>query len=927
MSEMNHIETSEKILKTSIISVPIHRAGNRTGVSRLCNPNHHYHHRNHSLDLKCSVEDYLLTHHRNRSLDSMFQHIPELDSPTTSPSVENYKAQSRLSMPLPDSTQAATNPSSTHGTKDRYDQTSLGSDDSGICNSDDTIDQQHSTLPATIPEGRTCMRSVSLHLDLSESQSNVPPQDATIARSNVASNYELSKGCNVRTGKSMQQDCCNQKKDHQFNPPAKESWLLRLFESKLFDMSIAITYLFNSKEAGVQAYIGNRLFSFPDREVDFYLPQLVNMYIHMNDVAEATHPYLVGRCRKSVDFCLNCAWLLDAYSSDANLPSRKKSQGAKLKNLILSNEFCQPFKLRLCHNGVQKSLTRLSPILSPSKKTHQRSRSDATGLFQPGFRRGSTDTKSALGDLTSGHAFDNGCVCFESTEGVYNDLMGKKTECHCGAPRLSSQREYVQALMAIGRRLQALPSKEMKTARLLAELNMLNLNLPARVWLPIHSSSLQHHVVRVPPQAAVVLNSKDKAPYLIYVEVLEVDNIQTTPVANKIINTLRHTKSEENLTECYVSARPFNQFCSVDDHNDCWSQDDDEISLQYMCRIPKDRDTISQMSQDSTTSADSKEPVYIAAGDIRRRLTENFDAPTSAFKRDPEDPSAAALKEPWEEKVRRIRESSPYGHFPNWRLVAVIIKCGDDLRQELMAYQLLATFQKVWEQEHVPLWVRPYRILVMSNDSGMIEPILNTVSLHQIKKHSKMSLLDYFLREYGALNSEEFLSAQRSFVQSCAAYCLICYLIQVKDRHNGNILLDAEGHIIHIDFGFILSTSPKNLGFESSPFKLTPEFVDVMGGLGSDMFEYFKILMLQGLVAARKHHEKIISLIEIMQTGSQLPCFRNGATMLRSMRERFHMNLTEEQLQLLVDSMVESSMHSLTTKLYDGFQYLTNGIL
>jgi len=61
--------------------------------------------------------------------------------------------------------------------------------------------------------------------------------------------------------------------------------------------------------------------------------------------------------------------------------------------------------------------------------------------------------------------------------------------------------------------------------------------------------------------------------------------------------------------------------------------------------------------------------------------------------RDPEDPSAAAMKEPWREKVRRIRESSPYGHLANWKLLSVIVKCGDDLRQELLAYQVLTQLQ------------------------------------------------------------------------------------------------------------------------------------------------------------------------------------------------------------------------------------------
>lgn len=40
-----------------------------------------------------------------------------------------------------------------------------------------------------------------------------------------------------------------------------------------------------------------------------------------------------------------------------------------------------------------------------------------------------------------------------------------------------------------------------------------------------------------------------------------------------------------------------------------------------------------------------------------------------------------------------------------------------------------------------------------------------------------------------------------------------------------------------------------------------------MGGLDGDMFNYYKMLMLQGLIAARKHMEKVIQIVEIMQQG------------------------------------------------------------
>ncbi|OTF78252.1 hypothetical protein BLA29_013361, partial [Euroglyphus maynei] len=96
----------------------------------------------------------------------------------------------------------------------------------------------------------------------------------------------------------------------------------------------------------------------------------------------------------------------------------------------------------------------------------------------------------------------------------------------------------------------------------------------------------------------------------------------------------------------------------------------------------------------------------------------------------------------------------------------------------------LETLKSIWEQERVPLWLRPYAILSTSPDSGIIEPILNSVSLHQIKKHCQISLLEYFVREFGdgSMSSELFLLARKNFVHSCAAYSIVSYLMQVKDR-------------------------------------------------------------------------------------------------------------------------------------------------
>ncbi|KAI9593126.1 kinase-like domain-containing protein [Syncephalis fuscata] len=269
----------------------------------------------------------------------------------------------------------------------------------------------------------------------------------------------------------------------------------------------------------------------------------------------------------------------------------------------------------------------------------------------------------------------------------------------------------------------------------------------------------------------------------------------------------------------------------------------------------------------------------------------------NVVKRDKNDPSAAILRESWEMKQARIRASSPFGHHPNWRLLSVIVKTGDDLRQEQFALQLIREMQRIWQQAKVDVWVKYYRILVTSNGSGLMETIKNSVSIHSLKKEGYarnlnhrglvFTLYDYFVQEFGDPSTEEFRRAQDCFMRSLAGYSVVNYILQLKDRHNGNVLLDKDGHIIHIDFGFMLSNSPGSVGFEMAPFKLPQEYVDILGGVSGEKFAEFKILLKKAFLVIRKAVGNLILLIEMMQKDSRLPCLASETT-IPALRDRCH---------------------------------------
>ncbi|KAJ9110206.1 hypothetical protein QFC20_003058 [Naganishia adeliensis] len=255
---------------------------------------------------------------------------------------------------------------------------------------------------------------------------------------------------------------------------------------------------------------------------------------------------------------------------------------------------------------------------------------------------------------------------------------------------------------------------------------------------------------------------------------------------------------------------------------------------------------------------------------------------------------------------------------------AAIFKVGDDCRQDVLALQIIAMFKNVFMKSGLVLYLFPYRVTATAPGCGVIDVVPNATSRDEMGRAKINNLYSYFVDKYGSPDTTAFQKARLNFIQSMAAYSVACYILQIKDRHNGNIMIDGEGHIVHIDFGFLFDIGPGGVKFEPNSFKLSHEMVVLMGGRESQGYRMFQELTVKAFLAIRPFADQLVDTVHLM-LGTGLPSFKGEPTIKR-LRDRFQTHLSERAAADYMMGVIKNAHENYRSTVYDGFQKAQNGI-
>uniref|UniRef100_A0A672QI71 Phosphatidylinositol-4-phosphate 3-kinase catalytic subunit type 2 alpha n=1 Tax=Sinocyclocheilus grahami TaxID=75366 RepID=A0A672QI71_SINGR len=246
---------------------------------------------------------------------------------------------------------------------------------------------------------------------------------------------------------------------------------------------------------------------------------------------------------------------------------------------------------------------------------------------------------------------------------------------------------------------------------------------------------------------------------------------------------------------------------------------------------------------------------------------------------------------------------------------------GEDLRQDMLALQMIRIMDRIWLQEGLDLRIVNFKCISTGKDKGMVELVPSSETLRKIQVEYgvtgsfKDKPLAEWLRKYNPAE-DEYEKASENFIYTCAGCCVATYILGICDRHNDNIMLRSTGHMFHIDFGKFLGHAQMIGSFkrDRAPFVLTSDMAYVINGgeRPTSRFQLFVDLCSQAYNLIRKHSNLFLNLLSLM-TQSGLPEL-TGVQDLKYVYDALQPQTTDAEATIFFTRLIESSLGSVATK-------------
>ena len=229
----------------------------------------------------------------------------------------------------------------------------------------------------------------------------------------------------------------------------------------------------------------------------------------------------------------------------------------------------------------------------------------------------------------------------------------------------------------------------------------------------------------------------------------------------------------------------------------------------------------------------------------------------------------------------------------------VMFKYGDDLRQDQLILQMINYMDSLLKNIHLDYEFTIYKTLATSKSDGFVEFVPDSTTIYEIIK--KKTMREYY-EELSKHDEKELNKKLESYINSCAGYCVVTYLLGIGDRHLENLMIDKNGRLFHIDFGYILGKDPKPM---PPPIKLCKEMVQCMGGKDSKGFADFQQKCVNAYWVLRENARVIVNMFYLM-IDSGIPEL-NNIDNLKKLHEKFVPQKNKQEAAVfMLDNLKES---------------------